>query len=92
MTKIQTTGVQQILNSIIFDVLDMIVVYPVEDETKLTNKQGQILPDARLLKMVLLQKNWHLQFIKILEMDFYMQLMQKQNNVLVLIMNSKTMI
>ena len=33
MTKIQTTGVQQILNSIIFDVLDMIVVYPVEDET-----------------------------------------------------------
>ena len=50
LTKIQTTGVQKILNSIIFDVLDMIVVYPVEDETKLTNKQGQILPDARLLK------------------------------------------
>ena len=50
LTKIQTTGVQQILNSIVFDVLDMIVVYPVEDETKLTNKEGQILPDARLLK------------------------------------------
>ena len=50
LTKIQTTGIQKILNSIIFDVLDMIVVYPVEDETKLTNKQGQILPDARLLK------------------------------------------
>ncbi len=50
LTKIQTTGVQKILNSIIFDVLDMIVVYPVEDETKLTNKQGQVLPDARLLK------------------------------------------
>ena len=50
LTKIQTTGVQKILNSIIFDVLDMIIVYPVEDETKLTNKQGQVLPDARLLK------------------------------------------
>ena len=50
LTKIQTTGVQKILNSMIFDVLDMIVVYPVEDETKLTNKEGQVLPDARLLK------------------------------------------
>ena len=50
LTKIQTTGVQKILNSIIFDILDMIVVYPVEDETKLINKQGQVLPDARLLK------------------------------------------
>ena len=50
LTKIQTTGVQEILNSIIFDVLDMIIVYPVEDETKLINKQGQVLPDARLLK------------------------------------------
>ena len=50
LTKIQTTGVQKILNSIIFDVLDMIVVYPVEDETKVINKQGQVLPDARLLK------------------------------------------
>jgi hypothetical protein len=50
LTKIKTTGIQEILNSIIFDVLDMIVVYPVEDETKLVNKQGQVLPDARLLK------------------------------------------
>jgi hypothetical protein len=50
LTKIQTTGVQKILNTVIFDILDMIIVYPVEDETKLTNKQGQILPDARLLK------------------------------------------
>ena len=50
LTKIQTTGIQEILNSIIFDVLDMIIVYPVEDETKLMNKQGQVLPDARLLK------------------------------------------
>ena len=49
LTKIGVTGVQKILNSIIFDIMKMIVVYPVEDESKLSNKDGQILPDARLL-------------------------------------------
>ena len=49
LTKIGTTGVQKILNSIIFDTMKMIVVYPVEDESKLSNKDGQILPDARLM-------------------------------------------
>jgi hypothetical protein len=48
-TKIGVTGVQKILNSIIFDIMKLIVVYPVEDESKLSNKNGQILPDARLL-------------------------------------------
>ena len=48
-SKINTTGIQEILNSIIFDVLELIVVYPVEDETKLCNKDGEVLPDARLL-------------------------------------------
>ncbi len=48
-TKIGATGVQKILNSIIFDIMKLIVVYPVEDESKLSNKDGQILPDARLL-------------------------------------------
>ena len=43
------TGIQKILNMIIFDIMNMIVVYPVEDESKLCNKDGQILPDARLL-------------------------------------------
>ena len=49
LTKIGVTGVQKILNTVIFDILNMIVVYPVEDETKLCNKNGQVLPDARLL-------------------------------------------
>ena len=48
-SKINSTGIQQVLNSIIFDVLKLIVVYPVEDEAKLCNKDGQVLPDARLL-------------------------------------------
>ena len=49
LTKIGVTGVQKILNSVIFDIMNMIVVYPVEDESKLCNKNGQVLPDARLL-------------------------------------------
>ena len=49
LTKIGVTGIQKILNTVVFDVMDLIVVYPVEDESKLCNKDGQILPDARLL-------------------------------------------
>ena len=49
LTKLGVTGVQKILNFIVFDVLKMIVVFPVEDETKLCNKDGQVLPDAKLL-------------------------------------------
>ena len=29
--------------------LDLIVVYPVEDETHLTDKEGRILPDAHFM-------------------------------------------
>jgi len=49
MAKIQTTGVQTAINFAVFDVLKYITVYPVEDETKLSNKDGVVLPDARLL-------------------------------------------
>lgn len=49
IAKIGTTGVQQILNAACFDLLKLITVYPVEDETKLSNKDGEVLPDARLL-------------------------------------------
>jgi len=48
-SKINSTGIQDVLNSIVFDVLKLIVVYPVEDDTKLCNKDGEVLPDARLL-------------------------------------------
>ena len=47
--KIPSTGIQTALNTAVFDLLKMITVYPVEDETKLTNKDGEILPDAKLL-------------------------------------------
>ena len=48
-SKISTTGIQKILNTAVFDSLNFIVVYPVEDETKLTNKDGIILPDTKLI-------------------------------------------
>ena len=48
-SKIHTTGIQKILNLAVFDLLKFIVVFPVEDETKLTNKNGDVLPDAKLL-------------------------------------------
>ena len=48
-SKIHSTGIQKILNIAVFDLLKFIVVFPVEDETKLTNKNGDILPDAKLL-------------------------------------------
>lgn len=48
-SKINSTGIQNVLNSIVFDVLKLIVVYPVEDDSKLCNKDGDILPDAKLL-------------------------------------------
>jgi ribosome-binding ATPase YchF (GTP1/OBG family) len=48
-SKIESTGVQKILNTAVFDSLKFIVVYPVEDESKLTNKDGDVLPDAKLL-------------------------------------------
>ncbi|MHA7646539.1 redox-regulated ATPase YchF [Nitrosopumilus sp. S4] len=49
LTKISSTGIQKILNTAVFDSLKFIVVYPVEDETKLTNKDGVILPDTKLI-------------------------------------------
>jgi len=50
-SKIQSTGIQKILNTAVFDSLKFIVVYPVEDETKLTNKDGVVLPDTKLLPL-----------------------------------------
>ena len=48
--KYGSTGVQKCLDSAVFDLLDMIVVFPVENIEKLSDKKGNILPDALLLK------------------------------------------
>jgi len=49
LSKIGTTGVQDAINQACFEILKLIVVYPVENEAGLSNKDGEVLPDARLL-------------------------------------------
>ncbi len=44
------TGVQECINRTVFELLDLIVVYPVEDEGKWSDKSGNMLPDAYLMK------------------------------------------
>ena len=50
LEKIGDTGVQKCIEEAVFKLLDLIVVYPVEDETHLTDKEGRVLPDAYLMK------------------------------------------
>ncbi len=50
LAEFGSTGVQQALEKTVFESLDMIVVFPVEDENRWTDKEGNVLPDALLLK------------------------------------------
>jgi hypothetical protein len=47
--KYGSTGVQTALNKAVFELLRYIVVYPVADANKLTDKKGNVLPDAFLV-------------------------------------------
>jgi len=49
LDKYKSTGVQKCIEESV-KMLDLIVVYPVEDDTHLTDKEGRILPDAHLMK------------------------------------------
>lgn len=49
LKKFDSTGIQKILNYACFDILNNIVVYPVEDEFKFIDKKGNVLPDARIV-------------------------------------------
>ncbi|MHB8568285.1 MAG: redox-regulated ATPase YchF [Nitrososphaerales archaeon] len=44
------TGVQKAINDAYLSLLEGIVVYPVEDETKYADKKGNVLPDARIMR------------------------------------------
>jgi ribosome-binding ATPase YchF (GTP1/OBG family) len=50
MSRLKGTGVQQILENAAFEMLDLIPVYPVEDDHKWTDKKGNVLPDTHLVK------------------------------------------
>ncbi len=45
-----STGITKCLEVAVYDFLDLIVVYPVENESKLTDKKGNVLPDCFLVK------------------------------------------
>lgn len=44
------TGVQEAIDQAFFGLLQAIVVYPVEDENKFSDKAGQVLPDAYVMR------------------------------------------
>jgi len=44
------TGVQEALNTAVYDLLEMITAYPVQNESKWTDGTGNVLPDAHLLR------------------------------------------
>lgn len=47
--KFGSTGIQECLDKAVFDLLDYIVVYPVASVNRLTDKKGNVLPDAILV-------------------------------------------
>jgi len=49
LDKYGSTGVQKCLNMAVFQLMNCIVVYPVEDEVHLSDKKGNVLPDAHLV-------------------------------------------
>ena len=49
MDKFLRTGIQQALNTVVFKLLRMNVVYAVSDETKFADNHGNVLPDVHLM-------------------------------------------
>jgi len=49
MNKYSSTGIQHTINTVCFDILHKIVVYPVEDEVEFKDKKGNVLPEAFLV-------------------------------------------
>ncbi len=49
MKEFGGTGVQQAINKVVFEALNMIVVYPVEDPNRFCDSKGRVLPDAFLV-------------------------------------------
>ncbi len=47
--KFMPTGVQQCINEAVFNLLGLIVVYPVQNENKWSDARGNVLPDAYLM-------------------------------------------
>ena len=51
------TGVSSMIDSVLFDELNHIVVYPVQDENHWTDGEGKVLPDAFVVPSGIQAKN-----------------------------------
>jgi hypothetical protein len=49
MTEYDGTGVQDAIDYAVYDLLDQITLFPVQDQSKWTDAKGNVLPDAFLL-------------------------------------------
>lgn len=49
LKKYGSTGIQEALNTAVYELLEQIAVYPVEDEHKFSDHKGNVLPDALLI-------------------------------------------
>ena len=49
LDKFMRTGIQQALNTVVFKLLRMNMVYAVSDETKFSDHHGNVLPDVHLM-------------------------------------------
>lgn len=49
LERLGQTGVAKVLETAMLGLLHLVPVYPVEDETKLTDKDGRVLPDCHLV-------------------------------------------
>ncbi len=49
LEKLGSTGIQKVINTLVFQKMRMIVVYPVANITKLASHKGNVLPDAYLV-------------------------------------------
>ncbi len=50
LEKYGSTGVQEVINKLVFEKLGYFPVYPVEDENKYSDKEGNVLPDVFLME------------------------------------------
>ena len=79
MKQCNGTGVQQAINRAVFELLDMIVIYPVEDENPFLQQErrsaSRCFPDEERINTLM---TLHFRCTRILAKDFCMRLMPGQ--------------
>ncbi len=92
LQRFGSTGVQEVINRATFELLKLIPVYPVQDENKLTDQFGNVLPHVYLLPKAQRQKTWPTRCILTLERPSSMPSTREQRGALVMITSSSSTI